>query len=437
MSDDAHDGDRVRGFPAFAAGRRGPGGFARSWWGNAWIKALRDTSLDQEPLRQGRRYALAGQVGPITVSPGRIAAPVYGLHDAPYRTVVLVEQLTDAQWGRFLDQMADTAGHIAALLDRDMPGDLVQAAEDAGVPLLPGLGDLEPDCGCPDWGHPCTHAAALCYQASWLLDADPFVLLLMRGRGRAELVAELRRRNALHGEPQTPTLATRALGTPAQGAFARGVPALPPPPPAPDALTSIADVLPGLPPGPGVDPDTLRVLVADAALRARESLTTDRPQPALDVWQDTVRLAATHHDPGLLARLRRSLGHDPDPGGGRTAEDLARAIRAWRYGGPAGLELLEETWRPPRGDARFRGDLARAATVLTRFQAEGGWEGDERPGLKAQVGRNRWTVRELGVQLRYGRDGRWHPYRQEAGRWWPAGPPGRDAAAAITRLLTG
>lgn len=57
--------------------------------------------------------------------------------------------------------------------------------------LLPGVGDLDPECDCPDWGNPCVHAGALCYQAAWLLDADPFVLLLLRGRGREEIVTAL------------------------------------------------------------------------------------------------------------------------------------------------------------------------------------------------------------------------------------------------------
>ncbi|OSC47127.1 hypothetical protein B5181_42380, partial [Streptomyces sp. 4F] len=70
-------------------------------------------------------------------------------------------------------------GHIAALLDKELPHSLA----DCGVPLLPGPGDLAPQCSCPDSGHPCKHAAALCYQTARLLDADPFVLLLLRGRG--------------------------------------------------------------------------------------------------------------------------------------------------------------------------------------------------------------------------------------------------------------
>ncbi|TDC07303.1 hypothetical protein E1267_13920, partial [Nonomuraea longispora] len=179
---------------------------------------MEDTSLDQVLLRRGRAYAKTGQLGPITVSPGRIAA----VAENDYDTVVRVEQLTDAAWERFLDQVAAKAGHIAALLDRDMPHDLVEAAQDAAVPLLPAVGDLEPHCSCPDWGHPCEHAAALCYQASWLLDADPFVLLLMRGRGQNELIEALQQRDIPESQP---------AGVPVAEAFALGTPPLPGPPP--------------------------------------------------------------------------------------------------------------------------------------------------------------------------------------------------------------
>ncbi|WP_236781102.1 SWIM zinc finger family protein [Amycolatopsis sp. BJA-103] len=173
--------DRVRGFPAFGA-QGGHGQFARSWWGRAWINAMEDTALDLRQLKQGRKYAAEGRVGPITVSPGRIGAVVDD-QEGQYRTEVRLAELTDTEWDRFLDRVASRAGHLAALLDRDMPHDLVEAADDAGVHLLPGIGDLDPDCDCPGWELPCRHAAALSFQASWLLDADPFVLLLMRGKG--------------------------------------------------------------------------------------------------------------------------------------------------------------------------------------------------------------------------------------------------------------
>ncbi|MGH3860457.1 SWIM zinc finger family protein [Actinokineospora sp.] len=126
-----------------------------------------------------------------------------------------LEPLSDHEWRRFLDQIAVQAGHIAALLDRDMPAELVHAAADAGVRLLPDIGDLDPECSCPGWEMPCRHAAALAYQVSWLLDADPFVLLLLRGKDEAELLGDL------HGRSAAPAteLATEVFA-PADG-FAR------------------------------------------------------------------------------------------------------------------------------------------------------------------------------------------------------------------------
>jgi uncharacterized Zn finger protein len=385
----------ARGFPAFAPQRAGAR-FATSWWGRAWIQAMEDTSLDQVLLRKGRAYAKTGQIGPITVSPGRIAA----VAESEYDTVVRVEQLTDAEWERFLDQVAAKSGHIAALLDRDMPHDLVQAAEDAAVPLLPAVGDLEPECSCPDWGHPCQHAAALCYQASWLLDADPFVLLLMRGRGERQVIEALQRREVPSGfaagaqnegrpgSAGTPETAG-VRGVPAAEAFAAEVPPLPEPP-----SYDVAFAPPALEPAPGADGPSsgaLRVLAASAASRARELLTRGR-LPQLTEHQDRVRLAAEH---------------DLDLG-------LEAAVAAWRYGGADGLEVYEHAWTPPRQD------LARAQARL-----EAGWEGERPPAIEAW--RNRWTLGPL--QLRYGRDGRWYPFVDRDGQWWPAGPPERDPSA--------
>lgn len=239
------------GFPAFPATKRKPGRFARTWWGDAWLQAMEDTSLDLAQLKRGRRFAYAGLVGPITLSAGRIAAQVTNDDGQVHHTVVLVDRLSEAQWRRFLDEVAAKAGHIAALLDRDMPHDLVDAAADADVPLLPGIGDLQPECDCEGWELPCTHAAALCFQAAWLLDADPFVLLLLRGLGQEDLTEELRRR-ASSRRRTAPEPTTTAL-------------------PPLEPVTGPARLL-DVPPMPGIDPTELAALVARAADRARKVL---------------------------------------------------------------------------------------------------------------------------------------------------------------------
>lgn len=239
------------GFPAFPArpGRRG-----RSWWAREFVASMEDAALDLPLLRRGRRFAGSGRIGPITISPGRIGADVDD-PDGAFPVQVRLDVLDDGQWGRLLDQVAAEAGHLAALVDGELPRALVESATAAGVHLLPGIGDLESECTCPDIGDPCQHAAALCYQTAWLLDDDPFVLTLLRGRDRAALVGDLAPRVA---PPD---------GEPAVEAFAGPVGPLP----APGAVPARTLITP-VPPPPGLPVDLLPGLVTAAAARARELL---------------------------------------------------------------------------------------------------------------------------------------------------------------------
>ncbi|GAB3077563.1 SWIM zinc finger family protein [Micromonospora schwarzwaldensis] len=409
----AGDDGRARSFAAFGPVRRIGRTFADTWWGNAWIESMEHTALDADQLRKGRRYAFAGQVGPITVSPGRISAPVHdGDQYTPHDTVVRIGTLSDAQWDRLLDRVAARAGHIAALLDRDMPRELVATADDAGVRLLPGYGDLEPACDCPSWDHPCRHAAALSYQASWLLDRDPFVLLLMRGRAEPELIEELRARNT--GRPAAAE-EVAVVGVRAEEAYATAPAALPAPPPAvhgePMALAPLLDPHDA----PGLDAEALGVLAADAASRARHLLSATAAEvlaPEPDAWQDAVRLAARMPRSRAARRLGEASGR---------ADDLPRAIRAWEYAGVAGLDAVDAVFSPPKELVSRATDALRAAGVT----------GDGAPQVKNW--RNRWTVGR-DVQVRYGRDGHWYPFRRRSGQWWPAGPPGPDPADALLDL---
>lgn len=396
-------------FPPFEPrpGSRGP--FAESWWGRAWVQALEQTSMDAGRLARGRTYARGGYVDMMTVVPGRVSAPVHGSRPRPYRTTMTVRRFTDEEWDRLLDAAAANAGHIAALLDRDLPTGLAEEAAAVGVRLLPGTDDLDPSCSCPDWGHPCKHAAALCYQTARLLDQDPFVLLLLRGRDERELLDDLQARNARHAAREAPAPASGpARGVPAHDAYAREPRPLPAPPPPVDR----PGTPPVLPPARGIEADDVELLAADAVLRAYEALTagTTDPAPELDLWQDTVRLAAAHPVPDLFARLCTACGRRP--------RDLVRAVRAWGHGGPAALSVLEAPWTVPPAD------LARARAALAAA-----WEGEEPPPFKQW--RNRWTFPALGLQLRYGRDARWYPYEQDGGEWSPCGPPERDPAGVL------
>lgn len=419
-------GTRSRTFPPLPSAR-GRRSFAESWWGNAWVEALegKQRSADGR-LARGRTYARAGHVGEITVTPGRVAARVQGSRRAPYRTSMDIPVLSERDWELLLDAAAGQAGHIAALLDRDMPAELAEDAARAGVRLLPRQSELTPSCSCPDWGYPCKHAAAVYYQVARLLDEDPFVLLLLRGRGEQELMDELQRRNAAQAALESTSApdGTPVPGSvPAKDVFAAaraGLPPLPGPPPPVDRAGPGAVLTGAATPGTGPNPAALEFLAADAAARAvrllAEALSPTHadaaPADPLDIDQDVVRLTAAEAPPAVLARLADAAGLN--------ATDLARSVRAWQLGGPEGLRVLNEPWDPEPYELAAARDAVKHA-----------WEGERAPALRAV--RNRLTGGS--AQLRLGADRRWYPYRKESGTWWPAGPADLDPAAAFAAAL--
>lgn len=163
---------------------------ARTWWGRAWVRAVEESAYAAEDLAAARRLARAGRVGGITVEEGGWFAAVE--EEGGVVTVAGVVPVIDAD-GRaaLVETVAAEAGRVAALLEGDLPHLLVEHAEEAGVELLPYGGELGAACTCEAWADPCRHALAVLYQLTWLVEADPLVLLHLRGLAREELLARL------------------------------------------------------------------------------------------------------------------------------------------------------------------------------------------------------------------------------------------------------
>jgi uncharacterized Zn finger protein len=310
--------------------------FGRTWWGAAWVEALEQRArLDPNRLPRGRDYARSGAVGELTLAPGEARAQVQGRKTEPYEVRIRVRRFTDEEWDRVLTAISARLGHAAALLDGELPPEIAEDAAGAGLDLLPGGGEIGPRCGCPDDADPCKHSAAACYLVADALDADPFVLLLLRGRTRDQVLAGVRtRRRGAPGETHAGARATgRAAhddeGVDARAAFDAPVPLTEiPAPPLPPARPGQPAALPVDPPAwrAGLGSDLLE-LAADAAARA---------------WETAVGLSADaglglSADADLARRAARALG-TPAFGpiaarSGIGGRELARQALAWRHGG--------------------------------------------------------------------------------------------------------
>ena len=391
--------------------------FGNTWWGAAWVDALEHRArLDPNRLPRGRTYARQDRAERLALAPGEVTGFVHGSRSVPYRVRLEVRELRDDEWDRLIDAVAAKVGHAAALLDGELDPGVVEDAHTAGVDLLPVAGDLRSHCSCPDWANPCKHVAALCYLTADLLDEDPFALLLLRGRDRQIVLAEVRRRRAGGeggtGPSVTPTAAPAVDADPgvvAADAWNR-VPAPPPRPPAPrPAPSRPAPWATDPPPNAPFTASGLHELAADAAERAWAFARGDG-DAGLDRTPDA----------DLARRAARAVGTERwaplVTASGRTDRDLRQLAGAWRLGGAAALDAL--TAPPWRADPLVM-SAARDAVgaALKRYGAVAARE-------------NRLTIPAIDVQLRLDRDGRWWRFEKRAGRWELAAAPA-DAAADL------
>src|SRR5580692_5238713 len=169
------------------------GSIGEEWWSRRFIDVLESFGL-QSRLTRGRSYARSGQRLRLDISTGHVTAQVQGSRVKRYAVKLTVDPLTTRQWQRVEEALAARAIFRARLLAGEMPDEIEEVFAACGTPLFPkSARDLVMSCSCPDWEVTCKHVAAVCYVLAEAFDTDPFGMLAWRGKGRADLLAALRR----------------------------------------------------------------------------------------------------------------------------------------------------------------------------------------------------------------------------------------------------
>lgn len=151
---------------------------AANFWGSAWMRHLARCEAGGLCLAPGRALLRHGCVLDLRIAPGLITAKVSAedVYEVSLRISApdeeQLENLRKACCGRIDSLVSLMEGKVdAAVLER-------LCAEEGG--LLPEPEDWHMSCSCPEWGEPCTHAAAAVYAAGCLIDTDPMLLFTLR-----------------------------------------------------------------------------------------------------------------------------------------------------------------------------------------------------------------------------------------------------------------
>lgn len=184
------------------------GSFGTTWWGKKWMETLEGFDAGAR-LTRGKSYARSGQVLSIDIEKGQIEARVQGSTSKPYRINIELEAHRLNEWKGVARTLQEQPYYVARLLAGEMPPDIEIVFAMAGLSLFPSRGsDLITDCSCPDWSNPCKHIAAVYYLLAEEFDRDPFLLFLLRGMTRGELLTEIL------GAPETPPATNKETAFP-------------------------------------------------------------------------------------------------------------------------------------------------------------------------------------------------------------------------------
>ena len=179
---------------------------AANYWSKQWNAQVRELGILGEA--QGSRSggaapaakapaAPAARVRQLEVVPGGIVASLQERSAGACAVEMRVAPLSDAQWERIADLLAGQPMLSAQLYSGVVPPEVEQAFAEVGATLIPrSAEEFRFTCGACG-AQPCRHLALINSLFAEMLDDDPWLLLLLRGRDRQQLTRELREaRNA-------------------------------------------------------------------------------------------------------------------------------------------------------------------------------------------------------------------------------------------------
>ena len=165
------------------------GEIGSKWWSRKLISILKSYGWESR-LSRGARYARAGQVIKINMDKGKVDAYVQGSRSKPYHVKIEFPVIPEDQWKNIFKMLEEHKEVVSELLTSNVPLDLEDLLEKINTSLfIKNPDDIDMSCTCPDYAVPCKHIAAVFYILAENFDTDPFLMLLLRGKDKQEIMS--------------------------------------------------------------------------------------------------------------------------------------------------------------------------------------------------------------------------------------------------------
>ncbi len=154
--------------------------FGNTWWGQAWLKALRNIDYSNR-LPRGRRYAGNGSVSAIEIKNNKIKAKVQGRRRKPYSIEITLPEFKKKEAEKLKNLINANPFYLAQLAAKKVPVSLLEDLENEKIKVFPSTWqDVDANCSCPDWAVPCKHIAAVIYITGNEIDKNPFLVFNLK-----------------------------------------------------------------------------------------------------------------------------------------------------------------------------------------------------------------------------------------------------------------
>ncbi len=164
----------------------------RHWLSDRLHRLMLGSAAADETDAEKRR-----KVMDLFVSPGRVTAKIHDEGGKPRRIELIFKQLNDAEWNKVFDLLSAEALFAAKLLAGHLPLALEECLAQANLSLAPSSpGDVKFLVDGKRAESNLEDLRPVLQKIVDLAEDDPFVLFLLRGRGKNETLHELRTRRA-------------------------------------------------------------------------------------------------------------------------------------------------------------------------------------------------------------------------------------------------
>lgn len=165
----------------------------RSWCSKRFLEMIGD-SVPLEAEEQAIELIQKHRVLDFMIQPGRASVKVHDEAGKAHRVEIVFKQISDREWQKVFSGLASQSYYLALILSGQVPEEFEGILREYKLSLFPEkLPDLAVYIDGARTMEVTPAVAALLHRVAERLDNDPFSVFILKGRGREETVAEIRK----------------------------------------------------------------------------------------------------------------------------------------------------------------------------------------------------------------------------------------------------